>query len=240
MVRVVVLRGIKPFQEQMSRKVSLSEKVDPKTGLPLLEEESKLLFKPKQGLAYWLFAKPVAWLSKVIFPLKVSGRENIPKKGGLVIAFNHICNLDAVTISATAPRKLYFLGKVELSRGLKGRLFNSAGIIPVDRSRRNSEALETAVQALKRGSVVAIAPEGYTNTSGELAPFKFGAVAMAGRAKVPIVPTAIVGRYTPFTRKLTINYGKPIKVSANKLEDANEKLWYTINNMREKIIKGRV
>ncbi|MCL2280542.1 1-acyl-sn-glycerol-3-phosphate acyltransferase [Candidatus Saccharibacteria bacterium] len=219
----------------MVKQVTYSKKVDPKTGLPLLQEESKLQFEPKHGLAYWLFAKPVAWLSKIVLPVRVSGRENIPKKSGLVITFNHISNLDAVAISATAPRRLYFLGKIELSRGLRGRLFNSAGIIPVDRARYNSEALNTAVQVLKRGGVVGIAPEGRTNRSGQLAPFKFGAVAMASRAKVPIVPAIIIGRYIPFMRKISVVYGQPLMVDESDLKSANEKLWYTMNSMREKL-----
>jgi len=214
-----------------------SKGVDPKTGLPLLDEESELLFQPRHGLIYWIVFGPVTFLSRIIFWAKIDGRDNIPKSGGCVIAFNHICNLDGVMIVASAKRRLFFLAKIELSRGLKGKIMKGMGIIPVDRARRNSAAVEMGVEILKQGGVVAIAPEGHTNRKAELAPFKFGAVAMAGRANAPIVPVAIVGRYIPFSRKLSISYGKPMKVDVNRLEDSNEKLWYTINSMREKMRK---
>jgi 1-acyl-sn-glycerol-3-phosphate acyltransferase len=223
----------------MPKKVNLSAMVNPKTGLPLLNEQSKLLFQPRHGLVYWLVAQPAFFIARILFLPKANGLQNIPKDGGFVIAFNHIANLDSVLVSATARRQLHFLAKIELSRGWKGKILNGVGIVPIDRDRRNSEALGAAVQVLKKGGVVALAPEGRTNRSEELAPFKFGAVAMAGRAKVPIVPAVIVGRYLPFRRKISITYGKPMKVNANDLEAANEKLWYTINNMREKIRRGR-
>jgi 1-acyl-sn-glycerol-3-phosphate acyltransferase len=214
-------------------------KVNPITGLPLLDEENNLLVRPKHGLVYWLVAKPAFWLSRIIYMPRASGRENIPKKGGFVIASTHISNLDSVTISSTARRRLFFMAKIELSRGPVGAVLNRAGIIPVDRARRNSEALSTAVQVLKQGGVVAIYPEGKTNRGSELAPFKFGAVAMASRAHVPIVPAAIVGKYSPFRRKISIVYGKPTRVDGANLKAANEKLWYTINGMREEIRRGR-
>jgi len=219
----------------MSKDPKCSGKVNPKTGLPLLDEESKLTFQPRHGLIYRVVFGPVTALSRLIFSPKVRGRQNIPPTGGCVIAFNHIANLDAVTVSTSTKRKLFFLGKVELSRGIRGKIFNGMGIIPVDRARRNSAAVDAAVQILKQGGVVAIAPEGFTNRGTKLAPFKFGAVAMAGRAQVPIVPAAIVGRYIPFARKLSITFGEPIMVDAKDLKGANQKLWYTISKMREKL-----
>ena len=219
----------------MSKECNCHGRVDPKTGLPLLDEQSKLPIQPKHGLVYWLVGKPAFLLSHVLFPARASGRENIPKNGGFVIAGTHISNLDPVTISASARRRLFFIAKIELSRGLKGKILNGAGIIPIDRARRNSEAIAVAVQLLKQGGAVAVFPEGKTNHSPKLAPFKFGAVAMAGRARVPIIPAVIVGKYSLFRRKLSITYGKPMKVNPGQLEKANEKLWYNINNMREKI-----
>jgi len=219
----------------MSKKASYSTKINPKTGLPLLDEESKLSFQPKHGLIYWLIGKPVFLLSRLVFPSKVNGQNNIPQKSGVVIASNHSASFNMLTISTSARRKLFFLGKIELTRGWKGFFVNSVGTIPVDRARRNSESLDVAVQILKQGGAIVIFPEGKTNYSETLAPFKFGAVAMAGRAGVPIIPTVIVGKYTPFRRKISITYGEPLRVDVNHLEEANEKLWYTINSMREKV-----
>ncbi|MCL2173748.1 1-acyl-sn-glycerol-3-phosphate acyltransferase [Candidatus Saccharibacteria bacterium] len=221
----------------MSKKIN-SEKINPKTGLPLLDEENELSFRPRHGLIYRVIFWPVSGLVRIIFPAKVYGRENLPREGGMVLAFNHICSLDPAIVTVAARRKLFFLAKVELARGWKGKILKSWGIIPVDRARRNSTALNLAIQVLKQGGIIAIAPEGHTNRKAELAPFKFGAVAMAGRARVPIVPVVIVGRYLPFRKKLSITYGKPVMVDANDLKNANEKLWYTINSMREKTKEG--
>jgi 1-acyl-sn-glycerol-3-phosphate acyltransferase len=205
--------------------------VNPKTGLPVLNEESTLAICPKHGFLYYLVVVPVFLLVRIIFLPRIRGVHNIAKTGGQVLAFNHIATFDAALLLATAPRKLFFIAKAELFQMPQKIFFNQFGIIPVDRSRKNTNALSGAVKVLQGGGVVAIAPEGTTNQHQVLRPFKFGAVAMASKAKVPIVPVAITGRYIPFFGKLKIEYGKPVKVGKN-LEKSNEALRDAITAMR--------
>ncbi|MDR0591553.1 MAG: 1-acyl-sn-glycerol-3-phosphate acyltransferase [Candidatus Nomurabacteria bacterium] len=206
--------------------------LNPKTGLPVLNEESRVKVRPRHGLVYWLAVVvlfPILWL---LFWPRVKGRHNIPKRGGVVFAFNHISDFDFMLVQGTLPRMLFFMAKADLCQPPLGWLLGGAGLIPVDRARKNSGALDGAVRVLKGGGAVAIAPEGHTNKNKELLPFKFGAVAMAQRAKVKVVPVAITGRPIPFFGKFSIEYSEPMVVGKD-LEKANQQLRSTIQQMTD-------
>lgn len=173
-------------------------------------------------------------LARWVFGLKVVGKKNIPKKGGVVLAYNHRSSLDPVFVLGTAGRKISFLAKIELFRYPQGIIFRHLGLIPVDRSKKkNSDVTDTGAKALRAGTAIALAPEGTRNKTDILKPFKFGAVAMAERANVPVVPIAITGKFIPFFGKLKIEYGDPQMVSKG-LESANEQLRKSIENVINK------
>jgi 1-acyl-sn-glycerol-3-phosphate acyltransferase len=180
---------------------------------------------------YWLAVVLATILMRLVFWPRIKGRSNLPKTGkGLVLVFNHKSNFDPILLLCATPRKLRFLAKAELFRLPWSLFFNWMGVIAIDRSRKNNQALEAAVRVLKSGGVVAVAPEGTRNkTAQTLLPFKYGAVAMASRAQVPVMPVTITGRYLPFFGKLKLEYGKPMMVGED-LEAANSKVFKTIES----------
>ncbi len=127
--------------------------------------------------------------------IRVEGLEHVPRVGGAVLAFNHHSHVDFVMVGwATVielRRPLRFVGKRELwdSRwiGWLPRLFDQ---IPVDRGSASGRAaaFDAAVDVLRGGDLIAVAPEQTISASFELLPFRHGAARMAQQAGVPVVP----------------------------------------------------
>jgi len=201
--------------------------INPKTNLPVRDEESDLPVEAFHGRlhATVLFLIP---LVKLIFRVKEPiDIENIPKTGGMIIASNHTRWTNVFVAQSVIKHHLFYLGKSSILKWpIAGKMVMSLGNIPVNRSVHNSKALKYAVNLLKKGNVIIIFPEGACNRGKEMLPLKFGAVSMAQKANVPIVPMAI--------RKGKTMFGKPIKVGKN-LEKANDELYKRISAMRKEL-----
>lgn len=161
----------------------------------------------------------------VVYRPKVIGLENVPKEGKFVLASNHTDYFDCVAMVATNKRTIHFLAKDELLKGVLGLAFKAMGIIPVNRREKDKNALPAAIKVLEEEKVIGIFPEGtFKEEIDGLLPFKIGAVKMAHDAKSVIVPMAIVGKFRPFRKGLTLVYGKPYKIKSNDLDMENDKL----------------
>lgn len=148
------------------------------------------------------------------------GLENIPKKGKVILAGNHTSNLDALLLMSSTNRCIHYLAKIELFKGLKKYFFNNLGIIPVDRSKKNPEALNLANKYLQEEKVIGIFPEGTINrTKDIIMPFKYGAVKMANETNSLIVPFSITKKYILFKKSVTICFDKPYKITGNIEKD---------------------
>lgn len=160
-----------------------------------------------------------------VYRPKIVGKENVPKEGRVVIASNHTHNFDCVAMVATNKRTIHFLAKDELLKGFLGPAFKAMGIIPVNRREKDKNALPAAIKVLEEDKVIGIFPEGTFKEEIEgLLPFKIGAVKMAHDSKSMIVPLAIVGKFRPFRKGLTLVYGKPYKIKSDDLDEENDKL----------------
>jgi putative phosphoserine phosphatase/1-acylglycerol-3-phosphate O-acyltransferase len=123
--------------------------------------------------------------------LRVEGEEHLWSHRPAVFIFNHQSALDAVLMVKLIRRDVTGIGKKELQRNpIFGPVFAAAGMVFVDRanSTKAIEALEPAVEALRQGRSLAIAPEGTRSRTPRLGRFKKGAFRMAMQAGVPIVP----------------------------------------------------
>ena len=123
--------------------------------------------------------------------LRVEGEENLWAQRPAVFIFNHQSSLDMVLMLKMLRRDVTGVGKKELRRNpIFGPLFGVAGAIFVDRtdSGKAIEAIKPAVDALREGRSLAIAPEGTRSRTPRLGRFKKGAFHMAMQAGVPIVP----------------------------------------------------
>ena len=161
----------------------------------------------------------------VVYRPRVVGLENVPKEGRFVLASNNTDYFDCVAMVATNKRTIHFLVKDELLKGVLGPAFKAMGIIPVNRREKDKNALPAAIKVLEDEKVIGIFPEGtFKEEIDGLLPFKIGAVKMAHDAKSVIVPMAIVGKFRPFRKGLTLVYGKPYKIKSNDLDMENDKL----------------
>lgn len=169
---------------------------------------------------------------KLLYRPKVIGKENIPNRGPVVLAGNHTSNFDCATLICSNKRIIHFLGKKELfNKRIGNWFFTSMGTIPVDRSRKNPNAINEALKVLNNKQIIGIFPEGTTRKNkGEILPFKFGAVSLAKKSNALIVPFSITGEYKIFGNNLVIRYGKAYKIKDDDLAKENELL-------RNKVIK---
>ena len=153
------------------------------------------------------------------------GDENIPRKGGAILAINHVSYLDfALAGTAALPVKRYvrFMAKRELfDNKIAGPLLRGMHHINVDRS-NGSASFVAALHALKSGEIIGIFPEGTISTSFEIKGLKSGAVRLAVGAGVPLIPTIVWGGQRVYTKGVKPNFkrGKtPISVSFGEAID---------------------
>ena len=158
--------------------------------------------------------RPIAvFLLKLIYRIKIVNKEYIPKSGPILFVGNHKHNYDFISLISGTKRMVHFIAKKELV-DKHGWLFGNLGLIPVDRSKKNKDAVIEAVNMLKNGEIVGIFPEGTLNkTEYIVMPFKYGAVKIASLCDCPIVPFAIVGEYKRFRKGLKIIFDKPYYVN---------------------------
>jgi 1-acyl-sn-glycerol-3-phosphate acyltransferase len=161
-----------------------------------------------------------------LFRLRASGQENLPAKGGYVLACNHLSNFDPwpVGMPVWPQRWLRFMAKVELFWWPAKYLLNAAGAFPVRRGTGDVEAMEHAVGLAREGHVVVMFPEGTRRRKGlakkHVARARAGAARIALEAGVPLVPCAIAGtdrlsRLGP----LRVAYGEPIEIDDLQSDD---------------------
>lgn len=145
-----------------------------------------------------------------IFRLRKRGTENIPKEGGVIMAYNHRSYWDPVVAALTSKRRLKFMAKSELFKNpVFGALIKSLGAFPVNRDKNGIGAIKAAMKILRGGEAMLIFPEGGRIKGGRKAKAKPGVAFIAQMAKVPIIPVNISGEFR-WMHKITVSYGEPI------------------------------
>ncbi|OZD77766.1 1-acyl-sn-glycerol-3-phosphate acyltransferase [Rhodococcus sp. 05-339-2] len=132
---------------------------------------------------------------------KVSGTQNLPTSGPVIIAGNHLTVVDSFFLVLLVRRRVTFIAKSEYftGRGIKGaalRWFYSAtGQVPVDRrgADASAPALEAAKSILRQGEVWAVYPEGTRSPDGRLYKGKTGLARVAIETGAPVVPLVMHG-----------------------------------------------
>jgi len=143
---------------------------------------------------YWSFLGLVKAIVFTFARVEVSGKENVPRRGPLIVAANHFNNADPPVLGATVPRRLCFMAKHEMFQwpvlGLAARL---GGAFPVRRSEADLGALRKASAVLRRGEALAMFPEGTRSTDARLHKAHPGTALLALRSEAPVLPVAISG-----------------------------------------------
>jgi 1-acyl-sn-glycerol-3-phosphate acyltransferase len=122
----------------------------------------------------------------------VEGLEKVPSKGPAILMINHINFVDPFVVMNALPRNIVPMAKVEVYEypivGIFPRIY---GVIPVQREEFDRRAIQGALEVLRAGEIILVAPEAHRGP--ELREGKEGVAYLATRADVPIVPVAIDG-----------------------------------------------
>lgn len=159
---------------------------------------------------------------RTCYDFKVEGLENIPKKGALLIAGNHLSNADPPAIGAFAGliRDSRFVAKKELFAvpGL-GWFFRHCNYIPVDRARQIGDfgALKEVVHALENQGSVIMFPEGTRSKTGKPQKPKSGIGFLVYKTGAPVLPVKIEGTFGwPWVRKIRVRFGTVMHLKKNE------------------------
>lgn len=182
---------------------------------------------------YWGGVKGVMFFVRAVgVRVRVKGTERIPAGVCLFVA-NHTSSADAPAIVGAIPRRVAILLKESLFKWpIVGAAFRSAHFIPVNRSARDSavSSVEKATEAMKAGQSFLIYPEGTRSPDGRLQEFKKGAVVMAIKAGVPIVPMVCSGAHRIMEKRslvirpgeIVVEFLEPIDSSRYTFEERDE------------------
>lgn len=176
---------------------------------------------------YWLMKNVIAGpLLRGIFRPWVSGAENIPTSGPVILASNHLSVVDSVFLPLCIERDMVFLAKSEYftGRGFKGWItkwfMKGTGMLPIDRSggKASEASLNTGLRVLAEGRVLGIYPEGTRSPDAKLYRGRTGIARMVLESGAPVVPVAMIdtekvmpiGSKWPKLRRPGIIFGKPL------------------------------
>lgn len=165
--------------------------------------------------------------------VRVEGCENIDPHQTYIFAGNHCSQYDIFAFQGYFPHNFRWIAKKELFRiPLFGQAMHRVGYIPIDRSRGRQalKSLDEAARQIAEGCSVLIFPEGTRSSDGVLQEFKAGAVLLAIKAGVPIVPIGFNGSYEvlpkgkflPKNGLITIRIGPAIPTGHYKAVDKQD------------------
>lgn len=167
---------------------------------------------------YQVLKAIVSPIYRLLFNVRVIGKENVPTKGGVLLCPNHLAAVDVISIGAVCPRQITCIAKKELfSIPVLGGLIKALGAVKIDRGGADVGAIKTAVSTIERGKAVVIFPQGHRCPGVNLSstPVRHGAGLISYYAKCDVIPVCINikgGKYGIFKRTEVI-FGKPIKYS---------------------------
>ncbi|ROR82282.1 1-acyl-sn-glycerol-3-phosphate acyltransferase [Plantibacter flavus] len=183
----------------------------------------------KPGVVYYFGRAVLNTTAKLLYRPKIIGRKNVPKRGPVILASNHLSFIDSIAIPISAPRRVQFLAKSDYftGRGLKGwvsrTFFTSIGAVGVERGvgQAAQEALDQGRRILESGEAFAIYPEGTRSLDGRLYRGRTGVAWLALTTGATVVPVGLigtddlmpVGTTIPKFKPVTVIFGEPIDVS---------------------------
>lgn len=153
----------------------------------------------------------------LIYRVRAIGVENVPKQGPLVLAPNHLSQMDHFFAGVYLRRKIRFMAKSQLfGPPVLTYIYKHGGVFPVRRGHHDEEAIATARILVEQGEMLLVYAEGGRSRSGQLGEPKPGIGRIALETGAPIVPVCIFGseRVRSWKRlrfpKVTIQFGEPL------------------------------
>ncbi len=141
------------------------------------------LFHTIARLLVWLFTRP-----------EVRGVENVPRQGPLLLVINHLGDADVIFGLTISPRPVDMLAKIDLyTIPVLGKLLDAYGMIWIHRGQADRRALRAALDGLRQGRMIGVAPEGRESLTGALEEGTGGAAYLALKSGAPILPVTFTG-----------------------------------------------
>mgnify|MGYP001259420823 CR=1 FL=1 len=158
---------------------------------------------------------------RVWFRVSARGTAHVPAEGPFILSPVHRSNLDFLLVLVCTKRRMRFLAKDTLWKGMWGRIFTALGGIPVARGSADREALQTCVEVIRNGEPLVVFPEGTRQTGPVVQELFAGAAFVQSRTGVPIVPVGIGGSETAMPKgakfirphKVVVVVGEPLPAS---------------------------
>lgn len=186
-------------------------------------------------------------LIHTIYRVEVKGIENIPEKGAVIVAANHVSFVDPLIIGGVIRRPVRFVMYYRIFQiPVLKFIFKTGKAIPIATRHEDPEILKQAHQrilgVIEEGQLLGIFPEGGITTNGEINTFKKGIEKIVAEQPVTVVPMALCNlwgslfsrrdplhkrRPYKFRARIELRIGKPIppeELTAERLESDVRKL----------------
>ena len=171
-------------------------------------------------MSFYKFARAIVLsVFRVVFRVRVVGKDRVPKTGAYIVAPSHRSILDIPFAAFITPRAVRFLAKDDLfEHPVAARFFDALGAVKVERGTADRAALRALEDAIAAGAPVAIFPEGTRRSGPEVGELFAGAAFLAIKLGVPIVPVGIggsehilpKGKIFPRIHRVAVSVGEPI------------------------------
>lgn len=183
---------------------------------------------------YGLIKAVLSPVFRVFFRVQVTGLDEVPMSGGIIIACNHQAFCDSLFVPFAVPRRVTFVAKAEYFHSLKTRwFFRALGQIPMERSggKASGKALDEALAVLASGGCIGIYPEGTRSPDERLHRGRTGVARLAIASGCPVVPVGVAGtraiqpigaRFLRPFKPVSITFGRPIDLKSRyggRMED---------------------
>jgi 1-acyl-sn-glycerol-3-phosphate acyltransferase len=182
---------------------------------------------------YGITQRIVRAVFRVVFGLRISGREHLRYRETYIFASNHLSYGDPLVVGCALDREVWFLAKKELFRNrFFAWLIRAYHAIPVDREEIERKTMKRLFDLLGAGHSILMFPEGTRSPTGTLRDLKAGLGFIAAKSGVSIVPVCVTGTNRLShcllrRRTLTVRIGPPIRIDRARLEE-NAKEEYRI------------
>lgn len=178
--------------------------------------------------------------ARLFWRVRVTGAQNVPAHGPVIIACNHVSLVDPPVLGACCPRTIRYMAKRQLfAVPLLGPLIRALGAFPVDREGSAAGAIKRSVEVLRAGEAIGIFPEGGRNPRGE-AQVRQGVALLASLSHAPVVPAAIVGSGSALRcGSIEVVFGCPMQLEAGRKATRDDLAKFTDAVMGEIDTLGR-
>ena len=196
------------------------------------------------GLLYGIIWVLCNILSRLLLRYRTTGKEHIPRHGGVLFAANHASYVDIPLLGCGIPRRVTFLGRSNLfPNPFVNWMLRALGWIPLRTDRLDRKAFGEAISCLKAGKPVVIFPEGTRTQEGHLHPGKPGIGVIVAETQCPVVPAYISGTFEVLPmgswwlrlHPVTVHFGEPLVFSPSTGERPRDFYRYVSSTVMTRI-----